>query len=46
MLDKKAIEEKKQYFISLLKSLNREGIDSVLDFLEKSDFYYAPSSSL
>ena len=35
----------KQQFIELLKSTNREGIDKLLDFLEKTDFYTAPAST-
>ena len=39
------MEENKQKFITLLKETNREGIDKLLDFLEKSDFYKAPAST-
>ena len=35
----------KQEFVELLKSINREGIDKLLDFLEKTDFYVAPAST-
>ena len=35
----------KEEFIELLKSTNREGIENVLNFLEKSDFYTAPAST-
>ena len=35
----------KEEFIKLLKETNREGIDNLLDFLEKSDFYTAPAST-
>ncbi len=35
----------KEEFINLLKSTNREGIDRLLEFLEKSDFYTAPAST-
>ena len=35
----------KEDFISLLKSTNREGMDKLLEFLEGSDFYTAPSST-
>ena len=35
----------KEEFISLLKSTNREGMDNLLSFLEKSDFYTAPAST-
>lgn len=32
-------------YINLLKSTNREGIDSLIAWLETSDFFYAPSST-
>lgn len=35
----------KEEFISLLRSTNREGIEAVIQFLEKSDFYKAPAST-
>ena len=35
----------KEEFIELLKSTNREGIENLLNFLEKSDFYKAPAST-
>ena len=35
----------KQEFISLLKTVNREGVDKLLDFIEKTDFYTAPAST-
>ena len=35
----------KEEFINLLKETNREGMDKLLDFLEKSDFYTAPAST-
>ena len=35
----------KEEFIELLKSTNREGMDNLLAFLEKSDFYVAPAST-
>ena len=35
----------KEEFIKLLKSTNREGMDNLLAFLEKSDFYKAPTST-
>lgn len=45
-MDKIELENKKKEFIAILRSVNREGIDKVIDFLEKSDFFYAPASSL
>lgn len=35
----------KEEFIKLLRSTNREGIEDVIQFLEKSDFYKAPAST-
>ena len=35
----------KQKFIDLLKSTQRPGIDNLLDFLDKTDFYTAPAST-
>ena len=35
----------KEEFISLLRSTNREGIEEIIQFLEKSDFYKAPAST-
>lgn len=39
------MKEEKEKFINLLKETNREGMDKLLDFLEKSDFYTAPAST-
>ena len=35
----------KEEFIELLRSTKREGIENLLAFLEKSDFYTAPAST-
>ena len=35
----------KDEFVNLLKETNREGIENLLQFLEKSDFYTAPAST-
>ncbi len=35
----------KETIIELLKSTNREGMDNLIDFLEKSDFFKAPAST-
>ena len=32
-------------FLKLLKSTNREGIDSLIDFIKKTDFFKAPAST-
>ena len=35
----------KEEFLSLLKSTNREGIDKLIEFIEKTDFFKAPAST-
>jgi hypothetical protein len=35
----------KEEFIELLKQTNREGMDRLIEFLEKSDFFTAPAST-
>ncbi len=35
----------KEEFIKLLKSTNREGIDNLIEFMEKTDFFKAPAST-
>lgn len=35
----------KEKIIELLKSTNREGMDNLIEFLEKSDFFKAPAST-
>ena len=40
MLTNEEIYENKNEIISLLKSTNREGIDKVIDFLNKSGYFY------
>ena len=35
----------KEQIIELLKSTNREGMDKLIEFLEKSDFFKAPAST-
>ncbi len=35
----------KEKFIELIKSTNREGIDNLLNFIDKTDFYTAPAST-
>ena len=48
MLTKEQIENNKQEFIILLKSINREGIDKdkLIQKLENSDFFTAPASTI
>ena len=38
-------KELKEEFIKLLKSTNREGMDKLIDFIDKTDFYTAPAST-
>lgn len=40
------VENNKFKFISLLKSTNRYGIDNVIDWLESTDFFEAPASTI
>ena len=35
----------KEQIIELLKTTNREGMDKLIEFLEKSDFFIAPAST-
>lgn len=35
----------KEEFIALLKQIDREGIDNLIDFLNRSDFFEAPAST-
>ena len=35
----------KEEFISLLKQIDREGMDKLIEFLERSDFFEAPAST-
>ena len=35
----------KEKFLELLKQVKREGIDDLIEFLEKSDFFKAPAST-
>ena len=44
-MEEKEILELKNKFINLLKSVKREGINELLDFLENTDFYNAPAST-
>ena len=38
-------ENIKQQYLDLLKTVKREGIDDLINFLEKSDFFKAPAST-
>ena len=39
------MSENKDRFVSLVRSINREGINELVEFLEKSDFYTTPAST-
>lgn len=36
----------KDFYIQLLKSVRRPGVDALIDYLEKSDFFEAPASTI
>ena len=44
MLDREEIQNNRDKIIELLKSTGREGIDNVVEYLEKNDFFEMPSS--
>ena len=35
----------KEKFLELLKKVNREGINELIEFIEKTDFFTAPAST-
>ena len=35
----------KEQFLELLRQVKREGIDELIDFIEKTDFFKAPAST-
>ena len=35
----------KEEFLNLLKTVNRDGIDKLIEFIDKTDFYTAPAST-
>lgn len=39
------VEYNKQRFIALLKTTNRAGVEKIISFLEKTDFFEAPAST-
>ena len=43
--NKKSLEELKEDFLNILCSVNREGMDKLIDFLKKTDFFNAPAST-
>ena len=38
-------QKMKEEFLNLLRKVNREGIEDIINFLEKSDFFKAPAST-
>ena len=38
-------QKMKEEFLKLLRTVNREGIEELINFLEKSDFFKAPAST-
>lgn len=44
MLTKEEIRNNKERFLSLLRSIKREGVNKVIDYLEENDFFRIPSS--
>lgn len=46
MIDDITLDTMKQEFLNKIKGVKRFGIDKVINFLETSDFFYAPASSL
>ena len=47
MLSQEEILANKNEFLSLVNSIKRDGmrLDDLLDYLENSDFFYAPAST-
>ena len=44
-LKKKGTIKMKEKFLELLKTVKREGMEDLINFLEKSDFFKAPAST-
>lgn len=44
-MGKRKEQQMKQKFLELLKSVNREGMDKLIEFIEKTDFFKAPAST-
>lgn len=45
MLSEEKIKHNKEEFISIAKTINREGMDELIKALEESDFFVAPAST-
>jgi hypothetical protein len=45
MISTEQIEEHKQETLKLLRSVKRDGIEKLVDFLEESDYFSAPAST-
>jgi hypothetical protein len=46
MLSNEVIESNKAKFIELLSSVNREGIEDLINYISESDFFIAPASTI
>ncbi len=44
-ITKEMVKENKERFVSLLAGVAREGVDGLLDWLQKTDFFVAPAST-
>lgn len=44
MISNKQLEINRETYIALLRKVNREGIEELINFLDKSDFFTAPAS--
>ena len=42
---KRKEKEMKEQFLSLLRTVKREGIENLIEFIEKTDFFKAPAST-
>lgn len=45
-MDNNKIQSNKERFLQLLKGVNREGMDKLIAYLEKTDFFIAPASTM
>ena len=45
-LNEKQIDENKNRYLEILSSIDREGIDDLVDWIKNSDFFKAPASSV
>ncbi|WP_294377750.1 HD domain-containing protein [uncultured Clostridium sp.] len=45
-MDNNKIQSNKEQFLQLLKGVNRDGMDKLIAYLEKTDFFIAPASTI